>query len=387
MIVLGALDVVVVALLVLLLLYGVYLFVEVESKLLGRTPVIGGYLSGWLSDAASWLKKHMLQIAIGSLGPIGALFLWWWHAHSQTNAKAQTAVKAIQKKLRWIVRTDIPDHTTHAIQAAISYADMEAAKARVARQDDVAKINAEIAAAKAGAETYANGLAHNLQLNMNADARQATAYTNAVGATVAHRLTTQGHTIAGELRGIEQWASTSFSDLSHQATGEAQRAIDYATSIGQEALRYADNVGTTVYHETIGALDHQAVHVAQSLWAGLPGAANSAAKQLQVINPNAAGGLVSTPTAAPPTLAALLGAMIGVAKTTITAVDTCVLPNCPEKNKLATEAKHLSDLLGTALGLAFLVEMIQHPTTTARDSVEVIDAIATPVVDSVRALF
>lgn len=189
-------------------------------------------------------------------------------------------------------------------------------------------------------------------------------YSNTLATDVARYAEQETQKLTAELQATQRWAATQITQTRTEAATNAANAANTAISDQNKV------VSATL----------------TPIWAGTAASLNKVGADVSTLAPSVTPAITEIPTEVPPDLQVALQGITGGLHNLATAVDTCALPNCEEKNKLATEAKKLGGLVSLGAMLAFLTAAITEPTATAKVTADLADTVATDAFDAVRTL-
>lgn len=383
---LGALALIVIGLFVLLMTGGARLFITALAKLVDGAPLIGGALAGFIRGRINWWVTTIESLGHDALSPLGALFDIWHKPHSLSNKGAQAAAQATATAIGKVKNTSIPHAVTNSADALLWAIGLQIDTLQLEIDHNLSVIKADIAKAEAAAQLEAT------KVYLWADqaiGQVDTSLTHSIGSvdqSLTAALGSVDSTIHHDLHLLEGWTAGAIDTLRTDVERMGKTAIDYADQVGRDVATYAKGIGRDVYTSVTKGLDAQATGAASALWPTFSGQVRQANDTLTQLFPGL-GSVLRNPTEAVPTSMAglLTGALAGV-MTVAESANRCSMPNCAEKNLLASEAHNLSGLVSAGVGLAFLIAAITEPEATARASIDVVDVIATPMVDAVKAI-
>lgn len=370
-IVVAGLAALIVAIMALLVLYGLITLVKILTQPLAGIPVIGAVRSALINGIpkaiffwSPWLKLASTSIA--------TWFRSLWAHHSTTNAHAHNASNAIANRLGGAVHYTIPK----AKETAIKWAGIQAYEAG---------INAVHAA-----NAHTNAVWYHLQGNINA----ANVAREAEIKSVTGDINTIAHELTGRIGQVSSRLGTALDGLA-SSVDQALHALESADAAALGALRtglltdlkyiagYAQTLGQTIgtYARTVaGAAETHAISWANAsgaaaiagLWPDVVNPADRALQGVQAEAPGVIDGAPPVPVVQPVTLAGALAAVATMAATATTFVDECGLGLCNNLSGLGNELSTLLGLFVEGAMLAFLAEAIANPTATANATWDVV---------------
>lgn len=338
---------VVIAVVVLLFLYGYVVFAKATGQLLPDWHILGfGSIRSFWVGAAESLYNAALHLFYAALSPVAdfmrAPVVAVEHLFNVTSDFLHEAVATAS----WIISTAIP----RAVNALRADVNKGVATLRAETASAVGAAERIAASAVASARAYAFSLENDLRNDVNGAVARLTAAT------------------AGALSAAKAYAYAQVLDLRNDVNGAVSAINGTMRNLYNDALAYADKAAAAAAGKALSAVTADARSELAAVWPSITSAVAGAATAAEGDFADVTAQLRAASKAVPVSIPGALAAIGALAVPMIKLAEDCTIPNCKNLSQLGRDFQSLLGLVEDGALLAFVVEAIHDPSGTA-DSV------------------